>query len=508
MTFRLRGRLAATALALLGAASSAAAEQIPVLTIATQANPTGLDAQQVVSNVGSRLNFNIFDRLIYMDYGDGLALKPGLATSWTRIDDRTIEFKLRRDVRFHDGTAFTAEDVVFTFAPERILTDDWPTSMTPYFGGFARVEAVDDYTVRVKTKAPDPVLEFRLAHNTAAIISKDGFEAAADLVSWAQKPIGTGPYAVKAFEPDERIVMEANPDYFGAAPAANEVRWVVVPEVAARVSGLVGGDYDIVTDVPPDQIPTLEGFDGIDVRGGPIGNHLIYVVDTQNPVLADRRVRQALNTCFDRELIVETLWGGQTGVPKGHQFDSFGPLFDADRAPPAYDPKGARALLEKAGYDGAPIPLRIRNNYYTNEVATAQVVADMCNEVGLNVVIEMKETSGEMWGSVRAYSNSMHYPDPVGAVVRNWGPDTVLDRRGVMAGIETGEFFAAADVMKGTTDPTARRKAFKTVLDFWETEVPGIMLHQNALFYGVRTDINWRPVPFNAMDLRRPYLDD
>ena len=500
-----RGTLIATLLATVALPGLAMAEDRPTLIAAVQSDPIRgtLDPQIEISNAGARMIHNIFDTLIKLDHDNNMALMPGLATAWQRIDDRTVEFTLRDGVTFHDGSPFTAEDVAFTFAPERILSEDWPRAawMQTYFGSFEAVEVVDPYRVRIVTTEPDPVLEFRLTHTTASIVSQEGFEAAADLESWGRAPVGTGPYRVTEFHADDEIVLEAFDDYWGGQPPAAEIRWVVVPEIAGRIAGLVSGEYGIVTDIPPDQLATIDAYDHLSTTGGPVGNHHVLIFDTSHELLRDVNLRQALSLAIDRDLIVDSLWAGRTTVPASHQWPSFGNLYDQDREPPAYDPELARALVAQSSYDGSVMPFRIRNNYYTNEVPRAEILLEMWRAVGIEAEIEIHDRTADLYGGIRNWSNSMHYPDPVGAICRNWGRSSPMETRGVYSGMDPEPLFANCETLASTIDPEAREQAFRNVLDFWDEQMPGVVLHENAVFYGVREDVDWEAARSLVMNL-------
>lgn len=491
---------------LFATAGPSLADDRPVLRIAVQKDPVTntVDPQREISNVGSRIIHNVFDSLIGIDYRDNFRLKPRLATSWKRIDDRTLELELRRGVKFHDGTEMTAEDVAFTFSPKRILAKTWPArgQMKNYWGGLGRVEIVDKYKVRFVAKAADPVLEFRLGAAGSGIISKKAFESATSLDDWGRHPIGAGPYRVADYRSGEMIVLRAFDDYWAGKPTAREVRWINVPEVAARVSGLIAGEYDIITNVPPDQLASIDKYDNLESVGGPIGNHHVLIFDTRNDQLKDVRLRRAFSLAIDRKLLVDSLWSGRTDIPRSHQWPAFRALYDADRPKPVYDPALAKKLVKESGYKGEVIPFRIKNNYYMTEVARAQILAQMWRGVGLNVEIEIKEKTKDLYGGVRNWSNSMHYPDPVGGIIRNWGHGSAMDRRKVMTNIDTKRFFELANFLKTSTDTEQRAKAFRELLDFWDTQLPGAVLHQYALFYGKRKDIQWDAIPDVRMELR------
>ena len=343
---------------------------------------------------------------------------PGLAESWKRIDERTVELALRKGVKFHNGDEMTADDVVFTFSRERMFGPDYditssktlftsvlvrdlaegkklppevPAVAKRMFPALEKVEAVDKYTVRFVNRTPDVTLEGRIGRYGSDIISRRAFEEAKTWVDWARAPVSTGPYKVREFAPDQSLMLDAHDDYWGGRPPLKSVKLVVVPEVATRINGLLAGQFDFICDVPPDQIPGIEKNAKFEVLGSPIVNHRLTVFDNHHPTLVDPRVRQAFTHSIDRQAIVDALWSGRTRVPAGLQWEFYGPMFVENWTVPEYDIAKAKALLKAANYKGDPIPYRLLNNYYTNQVATAQLLVEMWRQAGLNVQIEMKE---------------------------------------------------------------------------------------------------------------------
>ena len=484
-----------------------AAETRPTLRIAVQSDPTlnVLDPHQEVSNVGQRFMHNLFDSLLTIDYFDNWSIKPGLATSWKRTGPRSLELTLREGVKFHDGTLLDADDVVFSLSPQRLLSEDWPGAgaMGRFWSGIESIKAVDMRVVKITTKELDPLLEYRIAAGGSQIISKAAFESAESIEAWSRAPVGTGPFKVGRYRPDEMIVYEAFDDYWGGRPTVSAVHWVVVPETAARLAGLFAGDYDIVTNVPPDQVGRIEVDPGSKIAGGPIGNLHILIFDTRNPHLKDPRLRKALSLAIDRQLIVDALWGGQTDVPQGYQFEAFGPLYDAGRPNLEYDPARAKALVLESDYDGTAIPFNIVNNYYTTEVPRAEALVDMWQEIGVKVDITIHEDFSNLNGGLRNGSTTIYYPDPVGSICRTWGDGSYWDRQGVMESVPARDsFFRHCNELGATIDSAKRREAFGKVLDFFETEMPSVPLHRNAMFYGVRQGIEWQAVDSPIMELR------
>jgi peptide/nickel transport system substrate-binding protein len=224
-----------------------------------------------------------------------------------------------------------------------------------------------------------------------------------------------------------------------------------------------------------------------------------------NPVLRDARVRQALNLAIDRQLIVDTLFGGRTVVPRSLQWEFFGEMFLADF--PAYrpDPARARELLRDASYRGEPIQYRVLPNYYTNEVATAQALAGMWQAVGLNVEIAMRENFTQVFEQspgrgIRNWSNTAVYPDPLSSLWRQHGTTAIQGRYNEWS---DPEYDRLGLVLERSLDLAERRAAFRRMLTIWEIDNPcGTVLHQNIILYGKRRDVAWRPYPHQYMDFR------
>ncbi|MGK7862118.1 ABC transporter substrate-binding protein [Falsiroseomonas sp. E2-1-a4] len=506
----------------------------PSITIAVQkvVNSNTLEVLREQSNVGERVFFSsIWEGLIARDWTGDLRSVPALATEWRRIDDRTVELKLRQGVRFHNGDELTADDVVFTFGPERMFGTGQgaPQGVTlfasvpganlqgkevpPEVSAVARrnwpslekVEAVDKYTVRFVNRTPDVTMEGRLARYGSDIMNRRAYEAAGSWLEWARKPVTTGPYMVAEFRPDVSLTLVAHDAYWGGRPPLRQIRFLEVPEVSSRINGLLSGEYQFACDLPPDQIEAVERNRAFEVQGGTILNHRLTVFDKNHPQLRDPRVRRAITHSMDRQAIVDSLWAGRTVVPKGLQWDYYGEMFHSDWSVPAYDPAEARRLLREAGYRGEPIPYRLLNNYYTNQTATAQVLVEMWRSVGLNVQIEMKENWAQIFDrssprAIRDWSNSAPFNDPVSSIVNQHGPNGQQQQVGEWTNEELNRLSVELET---STDRARRRAVFRRMLEIAEREDPAFtVIHQNATFTAKRRDIRWKASPAFAMDFR------
>ncbi|MEJ1159749.1 ABC transporter substrate-binding protein [Prosthecomicrobium sp. N25] len=512
----------------------AQADSRPSITVAVQkvSNSNTLDVLREQSNVGERVFFSsVWEGLIGRDWLNGLRKVPLLATEWRRIDSQTVELKLRQGVRFHNGEEMTAEDVVFSFSRERMFSNteaknrttlkafeqiptprpgkelppEVPAAARRAWPDLIRVEAVDKYTVRFINATPDVTLEGRLSRYGSDIMSRKGWDDAPTYLDWARRPITTGPYKIVDFKPDTYLVLEAHDEYWGGRPPLKRIRFVEVPEVASRVNGLLSGEYQFACDMPPDQIPGIEKNAAFEVQGGTILNHRLTVFDKFHAVLANPMVRRALTHAIDRQAIVDSLWAGRTVVPKGLQWSYYDDMFIADWDVPKYDPKLAQDLLRQAGYKGDAIPYRLLNNYYTNQVATAQVLVEMWKSVGLNVQIESKENWTQIMErgtarGVRDWSNSAPFNDPVSSIVAQHGPNGQQQQIGEWTNDEANRM---AEILETSTDWAERKKAFRRMLEICEREDPAYtVLHQNATFTAKPKSIKWKTAPAFAMDFR------
>lgn len=481
----------------------------PKLVVAVAGLPAGLEPIRDMGNVGTRITYSLFDTLIRRDFlsapgGSGSELKPSLAASWRRTSPSELIVTLRDGVKFHNGDTLTAADVAFTFS------EAWMWGGKPlipdarnYFGVLAGVEALDDKTVRFRTKGPDVLLEMRLASWASWVVNKRHYEAVG-IDGFARNPVGTGPLKFKSFSRDTSAVFEAFDDYWMGRPTFSTVEFRNVPEVATRVTGLVAGEFDIITNLPPDQIDTLNGYKDVEARSVVLANSHLIVYDMKGQGMADKRVRQALNLAIDRKLLVETLWNGRAVVPASHNYPEFGQMFLEGRGL-EFNPDKARALLKAAGYRGQKITYRTLPNYYTNALPAAEILLEMWKAVGLNVELQVVESFAQMQAAgmqIGNTSNSTRLPDPLGAIWISWGPDSSFQKRKQWAPDSAAAFNAAGRALELESDPARRRALFATMLDAWDDEAPATILYQPLESYGVRKGLKWQPYTFYYMDLR------
>lgn len=332
-------------------------------------------------------------------YSRDYQVEPALAESWQQISPTSWRFNLRKNVKFQDGAPFTADDVVFSF--DRIRQPQG--TMQIYVAGIKEVKKIDDHTVELVLDGPNPILlrniiDFRIMSKAWSEKNKSekiqDYKAKEDTFA-SRNANGTGAYILKSWEPDRRIVFNINRGWWGKHDGnITEVIYTPIKADATRVSALIAGDVDMVTDLPTQDVARLRNdgklkvIDGHEVRTIFIAldqhnNELQYSgVKGKNP-FKDVRVRRALNLAVDRDAIRRTTMRGLS-IPAAIMIAPgvHGHSTEIDK--PVFDQAGAKKLLAEAGYpDGFEFTLDCPNNRYVNDEEVCQALVGMWARVGV-----------------------------------------------------------------------------------------------------------------------------
>lgn len=338
---------------------------------------------------------HIFQPLV--DFDATMKPTPALAVSWKAVDPLTWEFELRKDVKWHDGSDFTAEDVKFSI--ERM-----PGFSSPHTKEISAIEIAGPHTIRLRTTKPYPVMPADLAN--VLIISKAHGEAAstADFDS-GKAMIGTGPYKFVERPADDRIVLEKNAQFWGGAPAWDKVEIRAFPDGDARVAGLLAHEVALIEAVPTAAVPRLKQESEVKLATTISDRFTFLQMDTgreaRSPFVTDRagnrmeknplrdpRVRAAISKAINREELVARLLNGQ-GVPAGQFLPET--FFGASKklAAPKHNPEAAKKLLVDAGYpEGFGITLHAPDTHEQ----LAQAIAEMLTQIGIDAQVEAMPT--------------------------------------------------------------------------------------------------------------------
>lgn len=383
----------------LGAGSQGA--QAQSLTMAVGAPVTSIDPHYHQLSPNTAVAHMIFGGLTMTD-GNARVI-PNLAESWRAVDATTWEFKLRRGVKFHNGSDFTAEDVAFTF--ERVpKVPNSPSSYAIYTRPITKVEIVDSHTLRLHTATPYPLMPTDLAQ-VMILDSKTHAEATTEGFNAGPMAIGTGPYRMVSHRNGDRIEFERNDDYFGEKPHWERVTYRMIISEASRTAALLAGDVEFIDQVPTSDLARLRrdqkiaiseitglrliflGFDHSREGASP------FVTDNdgkpieRNP-LKDPRVRRALSVAIDREAITSRIMEG-AAIPAG-QFLAEGRFgYAPEITPPAADTAAAKKLLAEAGFpNGFRVTLHGPNDRYPNDSRIIQAIGQMWTRAGVRTSID------------------------------------------------------------------------------------------------------------------------
>ena len=370
------------------------------LTIGIGADVTAIDPHYHNVTPNNNVAAHIFDYLVLRD--ERQKPIPGLAESWRTVDPLTWEFKLRKGVKFHDGSEFTAADVVASI--ERVpLVPNSPSPFTAYTKQIKEMTVVDPYTIRFRTAAPYPLMPTDMTQ--VAIISAKAAKASTEDFNSGKAAIGTGPYKLLRYVKGDRIELARFDGYWGGKTPWEKVTLRLLPNDASRVAALLAGDVQAIEYVPTSDVARIRADRRLNVYKI-IADRLIYlhmdsdrdvspyVTDKDGKALAknplkDPRVRKAISKAINRNAIVDKVMEGEAVAAGQLLADGmFGTTRNLKVEP--YDPAGAKKLLAEAGYpDGFGLTIHAPNNRYVNDAKVAQAVAQMLTRIGIATRVEV-----------------------------------------------------------------------------------------------------------------------
>jgi peptide/nickel transport system substrate-binding protein len=504
--------------------------QSKTLRFASAFDPQSMDPHALALLYQSRVVTQIYDSLVNRDRD--FRLEASLALSWKMVDARTWRFALRPNVRFHDGTPFTADDVVFSI--ERALAK---TSQRAFqLRGVTGVRKVDELTVDVLLSAPDAVLPDKLIFigimskawaEQHGVLQPQDFNARQETHA-VRNANGTGPFMLKRYEPDARLVLAANPNWWGRGTTfgngnVTEVVYMVIQSDATRMAALATGEADFIIDPPFQDVARLQldsrlkfasttdigtqylGFDqaraeleSSDIKG-------------RNP-FKDVRVRRAVYQAIDIDSIVAKVLRGQatpTGSFVSARVDGY--LAEFDRRLP-YDPAAARALLKQAGYgDGFAVALDCVN--VTFRAAVCQAIAAMLAQVGIRATFQPAPSALFFPKLTQATTSFFEFgwiptTDPwsmLNSIVRSYD--------GAGAGAFNGGRYsnqkldALIDAVRVEPDLARRRQLTGEALQLMAEDLPLVPLYRRRINWVMRPNIHVSPWPNDILELRWVRID-
>jgi peptide/nickel transport system substrate-binding protein len=417
---------------------AAAAMSIPfqasaqTLNIGLGTEPTSIDPHYHNLGPNNQIAQHIFSRLIEQD--EKQRLTPGLATSWKAINDTTWEFKLRKGVKFHDGSAFDADDVLYTMKRAPAHPNAKSSFKLYTDGGGKAYKKIDSHTIHVTTPKPYPLMAVDLS-NVHIISDKTEGKWEGEFNN-GNAAAGTGPYKFVKWIKGEVLELARNDSYFGPKPHWPKVIIKPIKSAPSRLAALLAGDVDFIDQVPTTDIARLKSEPKVALSQG-ISNRVIYLHLDQhrdptpfatakdgskikNP-FKDVRVRRAISKAINRDAIVDRVMEG-VAVKAGQLLPDgfFGR--SAKLKPEAYDPQGAKKLLAAAGFpDGFKTTLHGPNNRYINDAKIVEAISQMLSRIGIATT---PDTMPKSVYFKRAKNKGPKKPPEFSFVLVGWGSGT------------------------------------------------------------------------------------
>ena len=431
--------------------------------------------------------YQTWEPLVARDGDDKLV--PALAERWEAVEPTKWRFHLRRGVKWHDGTPFTAADVKFTI--DYVTNPQTVYARKSRIAGVVGTDIVDDHTVEIRTATPSALLVRGLADiaiEQKATTEKLGIKEA------HRKPIGTGPWKYVEWIAGDHYDLTANPDYWGGPPAMKNLRIRSLPEGATRVASLVAGETHIIEEVPVDLLPSIEKRRNLKIDAVESSVSLVLSFDVRKPPFNDVRVRQAMDYAIDKKTMLQQMLGGYGSVLDGQLVtkSTFG--YNPTIKARPFDRAKAKALMAEAGYaKGFDTRINTMSGRYLSDVDIANAAAGMMTEVGARTTVNVLE--GAVWAQLdRARDQGPIYQVgwfSVGDADFNTVWYTDDSKRNYWSNAEYNKLWEEA---RSTLDEAARLKAYNRMMEIMHEELPSVFLFGLPRISGRSANVSgWQP---------------
>jgi peptide/nickel transport system substrate-binding protein len=465
------------------------------LRVGLSAEPSSLYIPTTPDKISDIAASQLYDPLVFQNTAGEIV--PALAESWESSEDGTVwTFKLRQGVTFHNGDPFTADDVVATWEYGSAETSSWPEKYTIA----TSVEKVDDFTVKVTTDGPKPLLMVTM-HDFWSIIPKKYMDEVG-VEGFLQKPVGTGPFMFKEWVKGEQLTYVANPNYWQKEyPKSAELVFRFIPESATRVAAIQQDEVDIVTRLSAEEADSLKSVDGVKVVQYQVPR-IYYMAfnnlsGSESDAIRDPKVRQAINYATDVDGIITALFAGNGQRAAGYVASS--ELGYGIVPPFPYDPEKAKALLAEAGYaDGLEMGMACPTGVYAAFEEVCQAIVSNLGDVGITVNLEMME-SGAFWDLMV----KKELPEMSGDSWADESGESYNRMAGALGGMDAGYSLWTDPTIDETLskisselDRDKRKALYEEIQVYMQENPPFLYLYEPVTFEATRdrvTDYNPRP---------------
>ena len=462
------------------------------LVIDLVSEPTTLDPHKQWNPSSFYVYRNIFDNMVTRTPAGEIV--PQVAVSWEYQSPTVVDFKIRSDIKFHDGSALTVDDVVFSVM--RIIDPAFKSPQAGQFNTITKAEAVDKETVRLTTKVPYPVLMAQLVK--LSIVPKAYVTSVGD-EGFNKTPIGSGPYQFAEWKKGVKVILRANSNYWRGNPPFPVVEFHAVPEKSTRVANLRTGKSDLVVSLDSDIAAQLKNDSRAKVLSVPTERVAYFRINTLSGPTTDVRIRKAIAHAIDRDLIVNGLKGGysrKVNVMVGDT--SFG--YDDSFKSYDFDMEKAKALLKEAGLGDTQVEILTAPAVFDQRVVEA--IQQMLRNVGINAKIsgmdmanflkrmqssadDKDTTSFGRWSCACQDADGILY--------------AMLNSKSIWSNISHPELDQALEKGRSTLDPDERMQYYRQAHQIVQDMVPLVPLYQVGIIYGGARQLQWQPTPNESL---------
>lgn len=474
------------------------------LIIAQDGESKSLDIHQGNDGFSLRANRLIYSRLVEAD--ENMQIHPGLAESWKQLDDKTMQFNLRKGIKFHNGDDFTAEDVKFSF--ERMMNSPRIAFVLP---PIERIDVVDDYTVNIVTKTPFGPLLAHLSHPALGMVSKKLLTENPEALK--EKPIGTGSYKFKEWIYGDKLVLEKNEDFYDKNERG--LKYIIfknVVEASNRAIGLETGEIDIATPISSVDEENIKNNPKLQLLTKPSISYTYIGMNMTKAPLNDIRVRKAINYAIDKQAIIDVILNGNGKIATSPIAPGVFGFTDKTKNY-EYNVEKAKELMKEAGYEnGFTTSILVFSGEANTQ--TAEIVQAYLKEIGIDLKIEIVEVSAYWDMTERGVHNLF---------LGSWGVVTGDADYGLYAmyhssakgGAGNRDFYENEEVdelldkAKTEIDPETRKKLYEEAQILIVNDAPDVMLYNRNLTVGAQKYIKGLGIhPVTLYNFATVYIEE
>jgi peptide/nickel transport system substrate-binding protein len=463
----------------------------------------GIDGQLYLATIAESQLRHIYEPMVKVE-SDGKTVTPVLATSWKRLDDNTMQFVLRQNVMFHNGEEWTADAVKWNI--ERILDPKTNADGRTTYSVIDKVDVVDKYTVNIHTAKPDPVLLLRMSGFAMNMIAPKWAAAAGNMAiaSGSAGYIGTGPYKLKSWSPNQDLVVEAFDGYWGPKPVIKNVRMKTIADAATRVAAVRSGDVHVAKDILPEEVDNLNKSGRQTARAVASNRIPFYFMEVRKPPLDNPKLRQAINYAANIDGIIQAVLLGN-GTRVSTILAPWHVGFDPTLKPYPYDVAKAKSLMAEAGFpNGFDVNINYIQGRYMKDKEVAEAIAQELNKAGIRCkpilndsglqtqkdnALQLDGLIFASWGNWLFDADNSLYP-LFSTDVR----DTINAGKGASSRpYSNPEFDKLITEARFTLDVQKRNDLYAQAQKILYTDAPALFMYQLTDIYGVDNWVKWEP---------------